>query len=89
MPVISMFYGVLVKMYYFDNKKHHLPHVHAQFQNDEAVFSIENGSLLEGCLPPGKLKLVQAWIEIHKDDLLADWQLAVNGEQVFKIEPLR
>ena len=45
--------------------------------------------VLEGKIKPNKLKLVQAWIEIHKEDLMADWALAVEGENVFKIEPLR
>jgi hypothetical protein len=45
--------------------------------------------VLEGTLPPGKLRLLVAWVEIHRDELLADWQLAVNGQQPLKIEPLR
>jgi len=44
---------------------------------------------LEGELPPAKLKLVLAWLEIHREDLLADWNLAVQGQQVFQIDPLR
>ncbi len=47
------------------------------------------GMYLEGNIKKNKMKLVQAWIEIHKDDLLADWELASHGEQVFKIEPLK
>ena len=89
MPVISMFYGVIVLMYYFDNKKYHLPHIHAQYGEEEAVISIPEGSVIEGSLRTAKLKLVQAWIEIHRDELMADWQLAVNGQAVFKIEPLK
>ena len=89
MPVISMFYGVMVLMYYFDNKKHHLPHIHAQYGEEEAVISIPEGSVIEGSLRTAKLKLVQAWIEIHRDELMADWDLAVTGKAVFKIEPLK
>lgn len=55
----------------------------------EATIAIEDGSILGGRLPPAKMKLVQAWIEIHREDLLADWKLEVSGEPVFKIEPLR
>ena len=47
-----------------------------------------DGNLLEGAIPPKKLKLVQAWISIHEDELIADWALAVKGEPIFKIEPL-
>jgi hypothetical protein len=89
MPVISMFYGVIVLMYYFDNKKHHLPHVHAQYGEEEAVISIPEGNVIEGSLQTAKLKLVRAWIEIHQDELMMDWELAVNGQAVFKIEPLK
>jgi hypothetical protein len=47
-----------------------------------------DGSILDGSLPNTKRKLVEAWIEIHRDDLLADWQLAVEGATVFKIKGL-
>lgn len=89
MPVVSMFYGVIVLMYFFDNKKHYQPHVHVKYQGEEAVISIPDGTLLEGKLRSSKLKLVLAWIEIHQDELMANWELAVAGEQIFKIEPLR
>jgi hypothetical protein len=45
--------------------------------------------LIEGFLPKNKEKLILAWIEIHKEDLLTDWQLATSGEEIFKIEPLK
>jgi adenosylmethionine-8-amino-7-oxononanoate aminotransferase len=48
MPVVSMFYGIVVLMYYFDNKKHHQPHVHVESGDDEAVISIPDGAILEG-----------------------------------------
>ncbi len=53
------------------------------------VFSIGDGELLAGSIPPSKARLVQAWIEIHREELMADWQLAVAGQQPHKIEPLR
>ena len=84
-----MFYGIVVRMYFFDDKRHHLPHIHAEYSGEEAVFAITTGEVLAGTLPSAKARLVQAWIEIHRDELLADWQLAVNGEEVFKIEPLK
>ena len=84
-----MFYGVIVLMYYFDNKKHHQPHIHVSYSDDDAVISIPDGTVLEGTLRTAKLKLVQAWIEIHQEELMADWHLAVTGQSVFKIDPLR
>lgn len=89
MAVISMFFGIIVSMYYFDTDRHHRPHIHVRYQEQEAVLSIPDGTLLEGQLKSGKMKLVQAWIEIHQDELLADWALASNGETVFRIDPLR
>ena len=76
-------------MYYLDNRKHHKPHIHVKYQDHEAVISIPNGELLEGEIPSNKMKLVQAWIEIHQEGLIADWELAINGENIFKIDPLR
>ena len=76
-------------MYYFDNKKHRQPHVHVECGDDEAVISIPDGAILEGTLRTAKMKLVQAWIEIHQEELLKDWHLAVNGQAIFRIEPLR
>ena len=89
MPVLSMFYGIVIRMYFFDDKQHHLPHVHAEYAGEQAVFSIEEGELLAGAIPNKQIRLVQAWIEIHREELKADWQLAVNGEEVFRIEPLK
>jgi hypothetical protein len=89
MPVISMFYGITVSLYFLDDRQHHRPHIHARFQGDEAVIAIPDGELLEGLLPPGKMKMVAAGIEIHRDELLANWELAVSGQQPFRIEPLR
>ena len=72
-----------------DNKQHNLPHIHAKYQDEEAVISVIDGLLIEGLLKPNKMKLVQAWIEIHREELLADWELAIKGETIFKIDPLK
>lgn len=84
-----MFYGIIVSMYYLDNKQHNLPHIHVKYQDEEAVISIIDGELLGGTIKVNKMKLVQAWIEIHKDELIADWELAIKGEAIFKIDPLK
>ncbi len=76
-------------MYFLDDKKHHLPHIHAKYQGQEVVVSIPEGEILDGSLPIAKMKLLLAWIELHKDELMADWELAVSGQQPYKIEPLR
>jgi hypothetical protein len=84
-----MFYGILILMFFRDNRRHHLPHIHARYQGAEAALSIEDGTLLDGALPAKQLKLVQAWIEIHKEELLVDWELAIHGEDPFRIAPLQ
>lgn len=89
MPILSMFYGIIIRMYFADNKQHHVPHIHAEYGSDRAVFNILDGERLAGNFPAGKTRLVEAWIEIHRQELIADWQLAVNGEEIFKIEPLK
>lgn len=89
MPTISMFYGILILMYFYDNKKHSKPHIHAEYGEYEVSIAIDDGAILGGELPRSKMKLVQAWIEIHREDLLADWKLAVAGEPVYKIDPLK
>jgi len=88
MPIISMFYGIIIRLYLLDNKHHILPHIRAKYAEFEASVDIENGEILSGDLPRKQLRLVQAWIELHRDELLADWELAVSGESPYKIAPL-
>jgi hypothetical protein len=89
MPVISMFYGLIVAMYYLDTKQHNLPHIHVKYGEMEGVYRIPDGELIEGYLPSNKEKLLMAWMEIHKEDLMANWQLAVTGNKVYSIDPLK
>ncbi len=89
MPTISLFFGIIIRMFFHDNKEHKIPHIHAAYGEYEGVFAIETGELLAGDFPKRQTKLVEAWIEIRRDDLIADWQLAINGETPFKIEPLK
>lgn len=85
MPSISMFYGIVIRMYWDD---HPPPHFHAYYQGDSATFDLE-GALLEGRLPRKQTSYVVAWAGIHHDELVADWELAKGEEEVFRIEPLR
>lgn len=89
MPTISMFYGILIAILYEDNDRHHLPHIHVRYQGMKASVAIEDGRVLAGEIPPKQLKMVQVWMEIHQDELLADWELAVSGEEPFRIAPLQ
>jgi len=88
MPVISMFYGIIIRLYLLDNQHHNLPHIHARYAEFEASIDIADGEVLVGELPRKQLRLVQAWIELHRDELAANWALAANGETPYKIDPL-
>lgn len=72
MPLISSFYGVLIYLYWLDTRQHHLPHIHAIYAGQEAVFGIESGDVIDGQLPRRQTRFVQAWIELRRDELLAD-----------------
>jgi hypothetical protein len=84
MAVLSMFYGIIVSMYYYDNTQHKNHISILNIKRKESVFSIPDGEMIEGKMQSTRKKLVQAWIIIHQDELMADWELAISGEQVFK-----
>ncbi|MBR3762683.1 MAG: DUF4160 domain-containing protein [Lachnospiraceae bacterium] len=85
MPTISMFLGIIIRMY--NTGEHNPPHFHAQYQNYNAVFNME-GELLEGEMPKRQTKFIAAWAELHKDELFANWELAMNEQALYKIAPL-
>jgi len=88
MPSISMFYGIIVRMY-CGKAEHNPPHIHVYYQEYKAIIDIQNIEIIEGDLPNTQQRLVFAWMELHKNELLADWELAQSGELPYKIEPLR
>ena len=87
MPTISIFYGIQIMMY-LARKEHNPPHFHAVYQEDEAVFDIQTGEKIKGNLPRDKERLVSEWFVLHRDELLANWKLARNGEPLLRINPL-
>ncbi|GHU70934.1 hypothetical protein FACS1894184_17090 [Clostridia bacterium] len=88
MPTLSMFYGIVITMYSERTGQHHVPHFRAEYQGEEAAISMD-GDVLEGSLPKSKMKLVLAWADIHRDDLIANWGLLAAGREFFRIDPLR
>lgn len=88
MPTICMFYGILIRMYLADSE-HNPPHFHAIYQDFDAIVDISTCEILKGDLPKKQARLVTAWAEIHKEELLADWEVAKRGEMPFRIEPLK
>ncbi len=88
MPTISMFFGIIIRMY-FAPREHYPPHIHAYYQDYKVTMKIQDGEIIEGQVPSRQLRMIQAWIEIHRDELQADWELCQNGEKPFQIEPLK
>ena len=88
MPTLSMFFGIIIRMFYAP-KEHNPPHIHVYYQDNNAIFSINEGIMTDGFIPAKQQKLIVAWIEIHKEELLANWTLCQNGEKPYFIEPLK
>jgi hypothetical protein len=89
MPTIAMFYGILITIYNESAGQHNMPHIHARYQGKRVSLAIEDGAVLAGELPLRQLRMVQVWLDLHKDELLADWELALAGEEPFRIAPLQ
>ena len=88
MPVLSLFYGIIVRMHREIGAKHNKPHIHVEYSGDEVVVALDS-EVLEGKIPRNKMQLVLAWMEIHREDLYANWRLLSDNEQFFRIEPLK
>ncbi len=88
MPTISMFYGIIIRMY-FAPGEHPPPHFHVYYAEHRATVGIWECELVAGALPPKQVKLVLAWAELHREELLANWELLMAGEEPFKIAPLQ
>ncbi len=92
MPELCRFYGIIIYMFREIGGRHHSPHIHAQYNGQKAVFNIETVSLMEGILPKKEQRLVEAWIELRKDQLRQNWSrlnLAKGTPTFSKIEPLK
>jgi hypothetical protein len=75
MPVISIFFGIVVRMYHND---HAPPHFHASYQGFEALIRIHDQSVMAGSLPGKALRIVQDWAATHSQELLANWQRGID-----------
>jgi hypothetical protein len=88
MPTISMFYGIIVRMY-FAPGEHSPPHFHVYYNEYRASVDVRTCEIIQGHLPARQRKLVLAWAELHQEELMADWNLVMNGEDPFRIPPLQ
>lgn len=89
MPELSRFFGIIIRMFPEPGERHHVPHFHAYHGEYVAVFSISPVGLLIGYLPQRQSRLVEAWAELHADELMADWQLLLEGRKPAPIVPLQ
>ena len=87
MPELSRFQGMILKLIYLDNDRHHKPHVHVTYGEYEASIGLD-GELLGGSIPIKKLKLLQAWLILHEAELYEAWNNAVKGLPFRNIKPL-
>lgn len=86
MPIISVFFGIIIRMFY---KEHNPPHIHVEFQGKKALLDFR-GNILRGDLQSRTaLKLVREWIDLRYEELVDDWELARQGKEINKIEPLK
>lgn len=85
MPTISMFFGIVIAMYY---DEHNPPHFHARYGECKIEVAIESLSVLAGKFPPRALGLVMEWASMHRQELMEDWELARSRAELNKIAPL-
>lgn len=85
MPRISAFYGIIIAMY-FD--EHPPPHFHARYGEHQAQVAIATAQILNGTLPRRAEALVREWVELHRDELTANWERARADQTLATIDPL-
>ena len=86
MPLISEFFGIKIYMYW---NEHFPEHFLAEYNDFKALISINDAVVIKGTLPVKQLKLVLAWCEIHKEELLNNWNSAQKKQSISKIDPLK
>ena len=85
MPEISRFYGIVIYMYIAD---HNPPHFHIWYDDYKATMNITDG-IVTGSLPRRAIKMVYEWLDLHKEELMENWERLSNRESANKIEPLK
>jgi hypothetical protein len=85
MPEISLFYGIRITMNWND---HNPPHFHVEYAGHRTSILIQDGLVYSGSLPNKQLKLALAWCELHKEELMQNWELSRDGKPLNHISPL-
>jgi hypothetical protein len=89
MPELSRFFGIIIRMFAEPFGPHHRPYFHAYYQESVAVYALDQIELIAGALPLRQQRLVEAWAELHRDELMQDWQLLQQGRRPQPIAPLQ
>ena len=89
MPELSRFFGIIIRMFVEIGGPHHRPHFHAYYQDDVAIFGIDPVDLIAGTLPRRQRRLVEAWAELHQEELMVAWDRLQAGRPPQAIEPLK
>lgn len=87
-PIVSQFYGIIVTMYFNENTRHNLPHIHVEYAEYDAVFDLQ-GNLIDGRIPGKQRKMIEVWTSIHGEELNALWKAMKEYQEFFKIDPLK
>jgi hypothetical protein len=88
MPEISRFFGIIIRMYWEAGAPHHRPHFHAYYQDEVAIYSVDPVEIEAGSLPRRQKRLVEAWAELHQEELIGDWQRLQEGQSPLPVQPL-
>ncbi len=88
MPEIARFLGIIIRMYVEIGAPHQRPHLHAYYQDDVGVYSVDSIELIGGFLPRRQKRFVEAWAELHQDELRDNWERLQAGQPPLKIDPL-
>ena len=86
MPTISVFYGIVIQMFW---REHGPPHFHALYGEHEALIDVVQLRVIRGSLPRRALALVLEWATEHRDELMEDWKLCSQMQPPKPIEPLK
>jgi len=85
MPELSRFLGMVISIYFDD---HNPPHFHVEYNDNEALISIGDLSVLKGNLPPRVMGLAMEWARLHQTELLENWNMVKDSGKYYKIDPL-
>ena len=89
MPEIARFFGIIIRMYAEPGAPHHRPHVHAYYQDTVGIYALDSIERIGGALPRRQHRLVEAWTELHQEELLYNWERLQSGRPANRVDPLR